>query len=314
MRKKLICIGIALLFLALSWGCSNDSKDMADNTEEYIIGVAAKSSSTEYWMSVRSGMEAAAERVGAKVMFFAPDAEENTEAQEKLILALIRRNVDVLAISAIDAFTEPEYLEEARKRGITVVTFDSGFADSDIPYIGIDNEQVGYEMGKYLAEKLGYEGNIGIVSGELDQMCHKERVEGAEKYIETVPGMTISYIESGYSGAKMSGEKLAKLREEYPNVKGLVVTSAVTALGIIESSEAGSMRIVTIDVQEDALNALKNRSISGLAAQSGYDIGYETVRYADSLRKGETEAKDIILDTELLTPDNVEDYIEKRTK
>ncbi|PWJ50822.1 substrate-binding domain-containing protein [Faecalicatena contorta] len=311
--SRRITSGILILALLLVL-CGCKSTQAEATPPELIIGVVAKSDATEYWMSVRSGMEAAAKRNGCRILFFAPDAEESAEAQEKLASALIRRRVDVLAVSPIDAVNEPAYLKEARKLGIPVISYDSAFESGEIAYIGIDNHLAGYQMAANLAKRLEYQGEIGIVSGELNQMCHRERVEGVKEYIKTVPEMKITYIESGYSGAKMSGEKLAQLRREHPEVKGLVVTSAVTALGIIESFEAVGLSIVTIDVQEDVLYALKNKHIVGLVAQSGYDIGYETINYARELKAGREKEKNIIIEAEFLTAENVEDYLEKHTQ
>lgn len=312
MGKRITCSILVLTLLLTLCGCNNTQTETA--SRELIIGVVAKCANTEYWMSVRSGMEAAAKKSGCRVLFFAPNSEEDAEAQEKLASALIRRRVDVLAVSPIDAVNEPAYLREARKLGIPVISYDSAFESGEIAYIGIDNQLAGYQMAANLAKRLDYQGEIGIVSGEQDQMCHRERVEGIKKYIETVPEMKISYIESGYSGAKMSGEKVSELRRDYPEVKGLVVTSAVTALGIIESSEAAGLRIVTIDVQEDVLYALKNKQIIGLVAQSGYDIGYETINYARALKTGQVKEKNVIIEAEFLTAENVEDYFEKHTQ
>lgn len=310
---KRILGGILALVLSLTLcGCKYQQTEMP--SQELIIGVVAKCANTEYWMSVHSGMEAAAQKNGCRVLFFAPNSEEDAEAQEKLASALIRRKVDVLAVSPIDALYEPPYIREARNMGIPVISYDSAFESEEIPYIGIDNQLAGYQMAENLAKALDYQGEIGIVSGEQDQMCHRERVEGIQKYIETVPDMKIAYIESGYSGAKMSGEEVSQLKRDYPEVKGMAVTSGVTALGIIESSEAAGLKLVTIDVQEDILYALKNKRIIGLTAQSGYDIGYKTINYARKLKTGQIKEKNVIIEAEFLTAENVEDYLEKHTQ
>ncbi len=314
-ERKIFFLGTLLTIMAgLLGGCANHKEENTEQQSDYIIGVVAKSESSEYWMSVRSGMEAAAEAVGARVIFFAPNTEENAEMQEKMAQALVRRDVAVLAISPINASQSKNYIETAEEKGIPVIAFDSAFEDSEIPYIGIDNKEAGYKMAKYLAEKLDHEGEIGIISGELNQLCHYQRVEGIKNYISTEPNMKISYIESGYSGGKMSGAKITELKEQYPAVKGVVVTSAVTAMGIVEGGAMGNLKITSIDVQEDALSALKNRRIQGLVAQSGYDIGYETIFYADAILRGDENRDDKILPAEFLTPENVEAYIEKYTQ
>lgn len=45
-----------------------------------------------------------------------------------------------------------------------------------------------------------------------------------------------------------------------------------------------------------------------LGAQSGYEIGYETVKYIVNDKKGIKQDREKILDTQILTRENVEDY------
>lgn len=314
MKRKLVSFGLILSMLFVLTSCSKNEVSVKKRTTEFTIGVVGKSDSSEYWMSVYSGMEDSAKALGVKMLFFAPEAEDDGEAQSKLIESLIKSNVDVLAISPIEALERQPYLDEAQEAGIPVITYDSGFEDGFVPYIGIDNVKAGYEMAKYMAQTVNHSGEIIVVTGELTQLCHKQRLEGICEYMENEPDMKIAHIESGYSGFKMSGEKIENLLNAYPQAKGLVVTSAVTALGIIEGTFSRNLKIVTIDVQEDAINTLKKNRISGLIAQSGYDIGYETIQYAYKMQKDKTKSEDVILDAQLLTPENVGEYLEKYTK
>ena len=65
---------------------------------------------------------------------------------------------------------------------------------------------------------------------------------------------------------------------KYPDLDGIMTTSAVTALGLSEA-EGRENSIVSVDAQEDALKAVQDGQIVALGAQSGYQIGYETIRY-----------------------------------
>ena len=51
----------------------------------------------------------------------------------------------------------------------------------------------------------------------------------------------------------------------------------VTALGLSEATEGREISIVSVDAQEDALKAVQDGRIVALGAQSGYQIGYETI-------------------------------------
>lgn len=276
--------------------------------DQYIVGVVTKSSSSEYWMSVKSGMEAAAEKYQMKVIFLSPDSELNQDVQEKMVEKLLDRGVDALAISPINSYYVPEYMQKIQEKGILAVTFDTGFENGSLPYIGIDNRETGYRLGQVLAEKMGHKGQVGIVTGDLNQMGHRQRMEGFMEYMKTEPEMAVEFVESGYANLQMSEQKVRTLMQEHPGIKGIFATSAVTALGLMEEMRDSEICIATVDEQEDVLTALENGDISVLAAQSGYDIGYETIRTLSVMREENQAGKDCYLEAEILTKDNIEQY------
>ena len=61
-------------------------------------------------------------------------------------------------------------MEKIKEKNIPVVTFDTGFGEQEIPYIGIDNYKTGYELGKELAKQMDHTGQVGVVAGDLNQM------------------------------------------------------------------------------------------------------------------------------------------------
>ncbi len=310
-----LSVGILMISLLLS-GCSagKDTQDLSienenmENEERRIIGVVSKSNTSEYWMSVNSGMEAAAAENNIKIVFLAPDSELDKEVQEKQVEKLVEQEVDALAVSPIDSYYVPSYMDEIRQKNIPVVTFDTGFENQELPYIGIDNYKTGYELGKELAKQLNHTGQVGVVAGDLNQMGHRERMEGFRDYIETEPQMSLSFVESGYANLQMSEQKVRTLMEEYPEVKGILATSAVTALGLAEEMKNTGIKIAAVDEQEDSLNALEKGELAVLAAQSGYDIGYQTIEYIRQMCCGEKTEQKNYLDAEILTSENLEEY------
>ena len=298
---------ISLLLSGCSAGKGTQNFSM-ESEERRIIGVVSKSNTSEYWMSVNSGMEAAAAENNMKIVFFAPDSELDKEVQEKQVEKLIDQEVDALAISPIDSYYVPSYMEEIRQKNIPVVTFDTGFENQQLSYIGIDNYKTGYELGKELAKQLNHTGQVGVVAGDLHQMGHRERMEGFQDYIETEPDMSLSFVESGYANLQMSEQKVRTLMEEYPEVKGILATSAVTALGLAEEMKNTGIKIAAVDEQEDSLNALEKGELAVLAAQSGYDIGYQTIEYIRQMCCGEKTEQKNYLDAEILTSENLEEY------
>ena len=124
--------------------------------------------------------------------------------------------------------------------------------------------------------------------------------------------MTLAYVESGYSNLQMREKEINRLREEAPGVKGVMVTSAATAMGFVDAVSGENMKIVSVDAQTDAVEALREGKITALKAQSGSDMGYELVRYIAKLRKEGTMEKQKLIEAQILTKDNVEEYQEAK--
>ncbi len=308
-------LALSCTFLLLLTACRNAGAP-AENTRSrpYTVGIVTKSGTSEYWMTVHQGMEVAAGELGMDIIFLSPDSETNEEAQIKMVETLIKRKVSIIAVSPIDSYERPSYFDMALDAGIPIVSYDTGFSDLEVPYIGIDNEKAGQELARYLAEELEHKGEVGIISGDLKQMSHRQRMEGFLSYMDTEPEIHVAFTESGYSNLRMTEEKVRKLREEYPLVQGIIATSAVTAIGITESIPESEVRIVSIDIQEDAIDAVRDGKIAALIAQSGYDIGYQTIQYIYDFLADSTEASDKILEAELLTEQNVDAYIERNIR
>ena len=80
------------------------------------------------------------------------------------------------------------------------------------------------------------------------------------------------------------------------------ITSARAVLPYIEQLDM--VLVMTVDAQQDALTVVENGEIAALAAQSGYDIGYETVRFiAENKENDEAVLEDRILEADILTED-----------
>lgn len=314
-RRRSGCLPAVLIVSVMAAGCSLGQKaeKFSDEIkEELVVGVVTKSSTSEYWMSVNSGMEAAAAKNHMEIIFMAPDSEQDRDVQEKQVEKLVEQQVDALAISPIDSYYVPEYMELIQEKNIPVVSFDTGFEECELPYIGIDNYKIGYELGKELARQLDHQGQVGIVSGDLNQMGHRERARGFQDYIESEPQMTIGFVESGYANMQMSEQKVRMLMQGYPQVKGIMATSAVTALGLADEMKDSGIKIVAVDQQEDSMEALEKGEICALAAQSGYDIGYQTIECIVKMCRGEEVKMENHLDAQILTQDNLQAYREAK--
>lgn len=299
------CLLLALSMSALS-GCAGKPEE--ETEDRYTIGVVTKSRNSEYWMSVCAGMENAAKADHAQVVILSPDSETNEVVQKKMIRDLLKRGVDALAVSPINSYDNRDYIKEADKKGIPVFAYDTPIVDAQVPYIGIDNEKTGYEVAEKLAEKMGHKGRIAVIAGSELQASHRERVLGFEHYMSLEPDIKIEVVKSGYSNLRVSEKEMEEIRKDYPGLDGIMTTSAVTALGIAEATAGTGIAIATIDDQEDAIRAVEKGRIAVLAAQSGYEVGRDAIRYIIRDLEGVKQKPEEILHVQILTQENVEEY------
>ena len=118
-------------------------------------------------------------------------------------------------------------------------------------------------------------------------------------------------VRNGYSKKHVSQKEVDEILKKYPDLDGIMTTSAVTALGLAEATEGREISIVSVDAQEDALKAVQDGRIVALGAQSGYQIGYETIRYIVNDLEGKRTGEDEILDSQVLTTENIDAYIKE---
>ncbi len=157
-----------------------------------------------------------------------------------------------------------------------------------------------------MAEKLGNQGRVGIVTGDLRQTAHSERMEGIRSYIEENTDIEVAFVESGYANLRISEAEISRIFSEYPDIGGIFATSGVTALGIRQYLGKSPVLVMTVDAQQDALTAVERGELAALAEQSGYEIGYETVRFIVENRENESvRLEDQILDADILTKENI---------
>lgn len=120
-RKKRLRLSVLLVITSLIAGGCSSRTSYRKAEDRYVVGVVTKSNTSEYWMSVNSGMEAAAAKYDMDVITLAPDSELDREVQEKQVEKLLEQKVDALAVAPIDSDYVPEYLDDIRENKITAL-------------------------------------------------------------------------------------------------------------------------------------------------------------------------------------------------
>ena len=93
-RLAAVCVLISALLLG---GCGATAA-----TEQHTVALVAKSTQTEFWLSVFAGAEAAATEYNLKLTITGPETEEDYEAQNRMVADAVAAGADGLLVEVHD--------------------------------------------------------------------------------------------------------------------------------------------------------------------------------------------------------------------
>ena len=287
-------LGLAAVLLGLS-GCAGAPAAGAQRS----VALIAKSTQTEFWLSVFAGAEAAATEYNLSLTLSGPETEEDYEAQNQMIAQAVKAGADAIVFSAIDQEKNAAAIDEAARQGVRIVSIDSGVASDQVgTYIGTDN----YAAGRMAAQAAleGVEGpmNVGVVNYDEGTANGQERQQGAldvlaESGRAQVTAVVTTLVEAGQAQADT-----AALLRAHPEINVLLAFNEPTSVGaagaVAQLGRQEEVFLVGFDSNVATIDGLQEGSVDALIVQNPYAMGYLGVESAYMLlagRGGELEEK-----------------------
>lgn len=232
----------------------------------------------DYWKNVLKGFEDAASLLGVSIEY---KGSTQYDVQEQIIVLeqVIARNPAGIAISAMDPTALNEAINKAVDAGIPVVMFDADAPESNAyAYIGTNNYKAGETAAHKMAELLGNQGEVAIIT-LLNQQNHMERKEGFVSTIVTnYPQMTVVATEDGKGDLWSSEQAAVKLIEQYPKLKGIFVTEANGGIGVghalMSEGKVDELEVIGFDTDKGTLDMVKSGVLSATIVQGTWNMGY----------------------------------------
>ena len=180
---------------------SADNLDLEPGTYISVIG---RASSTPYWNQVKAGVEQAATDLNTalgysgndkvKVLYSAPDENDNIDQQVNILDEELARYPDVIAISSVDASACSVQFDLAIENGIPIVAFDSGNSYQNIQSSCKTNNIEAATTGtKNFCEKIGDSGEILLLVHDTVSDTAKEREAGIKNELAANhPNVTVT--------------------------------------------------------------------------------------------------------------------------
>ena len=247
------------------------------------IAVVLKSTRDEFWTTVRDGIEDAVKALNEKmgytgedqimVSFDGPTDDSDVEKQIDLIDTVLSENPTILCIAAIDRQSCEAQLEMAAENDIPVVMLDSGVESGPISALcATDNYAAGTEAAKKMAEAIGDEGQIAVMTHTESTQTSQDREKGfTDEISKNHPNIEIVNI--SHENDDFTMEKMADaVFTLYPEVEGYFCTNEDASGAVLDALDAAGKEITVIgfDSGEQQQNAVKNGTELGFFAQNPY--------------------------------------------
>lgn len=132
-------------------------------------------------------------------------ADNDAKKQVRQIDSLMNENIDLLVVAPSDEATITPAIKRVFDKGIPVVLYDRKInASCYTAYIGGNNEGIGKEVARFLAEKLDGKGTIVEITGEKGSSPVVERHRGFVEVLKQYPQIKVVTLNGDWevAGAK----------------------------------------------------------------------------------------------------------------
>ena len=266
------------------------------------VAIVAKSTRTEFWLSVFAGAEAAATEYNIELSITGPETEEDYETQNRMVADAVADDAEALVFSAIDYENNAAAIDAAAESGVRIVAIDSNVDSSAVQtYIGTDN----YAAGQMAAQAAldGVEGQltVGIVNYDVSSANGQERERGAVDAFEQSGRAHVAAVINTLAEAARAQADTAVMLAEHPEINVLLAFNEPTSVGAADAVEgmglAEEVFLVGFDSNVATIDGLQDGTVDALIVQNPYAMGYLGVESAYRLLSGQGGSPEATVDT-----------------
>jgi rhamnose transport system substrate-binding protein len=251
--------------------------------KQYTIAFVPKLVGFPYFTSMDKGAQKAAKEFGVKWIYQGPTTADVSE-QAKYVSGLIDQKVDAVGVAANSPTALDQLISKAKGQDIKFFTSDSDVSNDDraIFIQQATDKDLGYAMADIIAEEVGGEGKVGILSaGSTATNLNAWIGFVKERLAEKAPGVKL--LETQYAGEDInkSTQIASQIIAANPDIKGFIGISAANTPGIAEAvkqaGKAGQIAVTGIALPNVVKGYIKSDVIKKAILWDPEKLGYLTV-------------------------------------
>lgn len=300
--------------LMLSTGCKQKPADNSTGTAagaKHVIAVIPKGTTSIYWVSVKSGAEAAGKEFGYAIQWNGPERETDRERQIQIVEDFIVQKVDGVVLAPNDKDALAPSVDKLASVKIPCAIVDSSVNTSNyLTFAATDNYQGGVLAARRMGQILSGKGNLIVLKFVPGSASTTERENG---FIDTIgkefPNMKIVDSKYGQDTVETALSAAEDLLTRNKDVQGFYACNAPTAVGALQalqSQKRPEIKLVGFDAEKALIDGLKAGQIDALIVQNPYKMGYEGVKAVVMAIQGKPVEKKIDTGVAVVTKDKLD--------
>ncbi len=254
-ERRLMAALLLMAVLGVLAGCGSQEEKQEEPRQEeeedrIRIGLSFDTFVLERWQRDRDAFVARASELGAEVNV--QNANGDVEEQIAQIEYLIEKDVDVIAVIAVDSRGLSDVVAKAKRAGIRVIAYDRLLTDAGVDlYISFDNERIGQMMAECIAANTPAGGKVFMMCGSPEDN-------------------NVSLVEKGFYSV-MDKTDLEIVGTAYAdNWLGEMGYAAVSGF-LDEGGELDAVMCGNDDIASQVMRALSERRLAGEVCVVGQD-------------------------------------------
>lgn len=304
-----------LALTALASGMMMSSVHAADLT----IGVSMALFDDNFLTTLRNGIQSAAEEQGVDVQI--EDAKNEVGTQLNQIQNFIASGVDAIIVNPVDTDATISISDDAQAAGIPLIYVNRQPVNVDLlpdnqAFVASDERVSGTLQTQEVCRLLAGKGNVVVMMGELTNQAALQRTQDIHDVIATpeCSGLKVVEQQTANWSRTLGSDLMTNWISAGIQFDAVISNNDEMAIGAIQALKADGRSmddviVAGIDATTDALAAMKAGDLDVTVFQSAEGQGRGSVDAAVKLAKGENVDQKVWVPFELVTPENLNNYL-----
>ena len=243
------------------------------------------------------------------------DSENDIDKMISNMETAMASDVDAIVVLPLDASALAPVTNDAIAAGIHVIPFRGTIDSEGTIYVGSENIESGEMQGEYLAESLPENAKILYMMGTAGNSPTIDRQQGLHDALEEAGRTDVEFLaEKDADFDKAEGMQLMEdWMQTFPEFDAVVAANDQMALGAMEALKGANrlegVQVIGVDGVEEALLAIKNGEMTMTAFQNCDAQAKACIEVLEKLSSGEEVTEDVLVPYEVVTKDNVDEYL-----